>query len=105
MPHEHQPHPADFRELCQRAVAVLQDLKAAGPTDRTPLLLQAQDALRDIDQQVKTLDLGDPAFNDEQGDVMAASSALQAIELDRGGPKVGKYADQAIEAIERLAKL
>jgi hypothetical protein len=102
---QHVPHPASFRELCGRAVQVLEQLKAAGPTERTELLRQAQDAMRQIDGQVKSLDLGDPAFNDEQGDLIAASSALQAIELDRGGPKVPKYVDTAIEHIRRMAEL
>jgi hypothetical protein len=105
MPHSHVPHPADFRELCDSAVQTLEQLKAAGPTDRTPLLLQAQQAMREIDVRVKSMDLGDPTFNDEQGDLIAAASALQAIELDRGGPKVPKYADTAIEAIRRVASL
>ena len=105
MPNAHPPHPAAFRELCERAVGFLEQLKAAGPTERTPLLVQAQQAMRDIDGQVKSLDLGDPSFNDEQGDLIAAASALQAIELDRGGPKVPKYVDTAIEAIRRVASL
>jgi hypothetical protein len=84
---------------------MLEQLKAAAATERTALLRQAQDAMREIDAQVKSLDLGDPTFNDEQGDLIAASSALQAIELDRGGPRVAKYADTAIAAIHHVSSL
>lgn len=105
MSEAHQPHPAAFRDLCRRAVDLLEQLKAAPATDRTELLRQAQQAMRDIDAQVKSLDLGDPTFNDEQGDLIAAASALQAIELDRGGPRAAKYADTAIAAIRHVSTL
>jgi hypothetical protein len=105
MSHEHHPHPQPFRALCGRAVDALERLKAAAPTDRTALLREAQAAMSEIDRQVKSMDLGDPTFNDEQGDLIAASSALQALELDRGGPKASKYADTAIDAIRRVSEL
>jgi hypothetical protein len=103
MPEAHQAHPEAFRELCRRAIDLLEQLKAAPATERTDTLRQAQSAMREIDAQVKSLDLGDPTFNDEQGDLIAASSALQAIELDRGGPRVAKYADTAIAAIRHVS--
>jgi hypothetical protein len=103
MSEAHHPHPQAFRELCRRAIELLESLKAADATGRTALLRQAQEAMREIDAQVKTLDLGDPAFNDEQGDLIAAASALQAIELDRGGPRAAKYADTAIAAIRHVS--
>jgi hypothetical protein len=103
MSEAHHPHPQAFRELCRRAIDLLESLKAASPTERTGLLRQAQEAMREIDAQVKSLDLGDPTFNDEQGDLIAAASALQAIELDRGGPRVPRYVDTAIEAIRHVS--
>jgi hypothetical protein len=99
------PHTAAFRELCERAVSLLEALKAAPAMERTPILRDAQQAMRDIDAQVKALDLGGPSFSDEQGDLIAASSALQAIELDRGGPRVATFVDRAVAAIRHVESL
>jgi hypothetical protein len=98
-------HPPQFVELCRHAVDLLTSLKGATPEMRAVLLPRIDEALARIDEQVKTLDLGTEWFADEQGDIVTASSALQAIEMDRGGSHVERYVDRAVAALRHVGGL
>lgn len=98
-------HPPSLRALCERAIRALRAIEAAPPTERAAPLRAASTAMRELDSEVKRLDLGKALFNDEQGDLIAAASALAAIELDRAGPRVPRYIETAAEALERIAAM
>lgn len=97
------PHPPEFVDLCQRAIGELEALKAAGPSDRGPRLFTVRQLLADIGLQLAELDLTTPGFAAEQGTLVDAASALQAIDLDRGGPNVPRFADRIIADLRRIA--
>jgi hypothetical protein len=96
-------HPPEFVRLCEQAVAELEALKAASPMERGPRLMMIRALLADIGLQMAELDLRTPGFADEQGTLVDAASALQAIDLDRGGPNVPRFADRIIDDLRRLA--
>lgn len=100
---EQSTHPLALRERCDRAIELLHRLEAEPPTERTELLHAAQRAVAEIGEEVKRLDIDRAVFSDEQGDLIAVSSALSAIELDRGGPRVGRYVETAAAALRRIA--
>ena len=96
-------HPPEFRRLCDEAVERFRALAAAGPFDRGPLIAPLRELLVCIDSQVDELDILLPGFAREQGWLVDASSALQSIDLDRGGPHVERYVERAIADIQRVA--
>lgn len=98
------PHPPELRSLCSEAAALFgslpdQDLAARGGT-----LARLRPLLTRIDEMVKELDLRDPDFPREQGWLVDAASALQSIEVDRGGRFVEKFASRAMEDLRRVAE-
>jgi hypothetical protein len=96
-------HPPAFRRLCDEAVEAFRALAAAEPFDRGRLIPGLRVMLTRIDEQVDELDIRDPGFAREQGLLVDASSALQSIDLDRGGPHVERYVERAIADIRRVA--
>lgn len=103
MPDPARPHPPEFMALCQRAIDLLGSVPALPPSERGARLREAHAAMEEVDRQVKELDLGGPRFAEEQGDLVAAASALQALEIDHGGPQVQRYVDRAIAALRHVA--
>jgi hypothetical protein len=97
------PHPPEFRRLCAEAVERFQALDAADAGERGRMVPALRDLLSRIDQQVDELDITLPGFAREQGWLIDASSALQSIDLDRGGPHVHRYVARAIADIERVS--
>ena len=96
-------HPPAFVQLCEQAVQALEALKADGPMERGARLLAIRALLADIGLQLAELDIRTPGFGDEQGTLVDAASRLQAIDLDRGGPHVPRFADQIIADLRRIA--
>jgi hypothetical protein len=97
------PHPPEFRRLCADAVERFRALDAAEASERGRMIPALRELLVRIDQQVDELDITLPAFAREQGWLVDASSALQSIDLDRGGPHVARYIARAIADIERVS--
>jgi hypothetical protein len=96
-------HPPEFKRLCDEAVEAFLALAAAEPFDRGRLIPALREMLARIDEQVDELDIRDPGFAREQGLLVDASSALQSIDMDRGGPHVERYVDRAVADIQRVA--
>jgi hypothetical protein len=97
-------HPPDFVRLCEQAIAELEALKSAAPLDRGTRLMTIRALLADIGLQMAELDLRTPGFADEQGTLVDAASALQAIDLDRGGPNVPRFVDRIVADLRRIAQ-
>ncbi|HEX8244426.1 MAG TPA: hypothetical protein VF541_13050 [Longimicrobium sp.] len=96
-------HPAEFRHLCAEAAERFRALGAADASERGRMIPELRALLARIDEQVDELDIALPGFAREQGLLVDASSALQSIDLDRGGPHVPRYIARAIADIERVA--
>jgi hypothetical protein len=96
-------HPAEFVRLCEEAIAQLEALKAASPMERGTRLPAIRALLADVSARMADLDLLQPGFADEQGTLTDASSALQAIDLDRGGPHVPRFVDRIVQDLRRIA--
>lgn len=96
-------HPPEFRRLCEQAVERLRALAAAPPLERGPLIPGIRALLEQIDREIDERDIRDPGFATEQGLLVDASSALQSIDLDRGGPHVSRFVDRAIADIRRVS--
>lgn len=97
------PHPPEFMALCERAAALLLSVPDLPTSERGARLREARTALEAVDRQLAELDLRTPRFADEQGGVVAAASALQALEIDHGGPQVRRYVERAVAAIRQVA--
>ena len=96
-------HPPEFVRLCEQAIGALEALKADPPMERGQRLLTIRALLADIGLQMAELDFRTPGFADEQGSLVDAASALAAIDLDRGGPNVPRFADRIIADLRRIA--
>jgi hypothetical protein len=96
-------HPAAFVRLCEDAIAQLEALKTDAPMERGTRLAAIRGLLSDIGVQMAELDLLQPGFADEQGTLTDAASALQAIDLDRGGPHVPRFVDRIVQDLRRIA--
>ncbi|HEX8690918.1 MAG TPA: hypothetical protein VF746_00645 [Longimicrobium sp.] len=97
-------HPPEFRRLCGQAIERFHALAAAAdPLERGALIPELRGLLARIDEQIEELDLRAPGFAREQGLLVDASSALQSIDLDRGGPHAARYAERAIADLRRVA--
>jgi hypothetical protein len=96
-------HPPEFKRLCGEAVEGFRALAAAEPMERGRMIPQLREMLARIDEQIDELDIRDPGFAREQGLLVDASSALQSIDLDRGGPHVERYVERAIADVRRVA--
>jgi|GEM_PF-1642387 len=97
------PHPPEFRLLCERAAEGFRALPDAELSRRGALVAELRGLLARIELRMEELDLGTPAFADEQGLMLNAASALQSIDLDRGGPHVARLAGRAADDLRRLA--
>ena len=96
-------HPAEFVRLCEDAIAQLEALKGASPMERGIRLPAIRALLADISARMADLDLLRPGFADEQGTLTDAASALQAIDMDRGGPHVPRFVDRIVQDLRRIA--
>lgn len=96
-------HPAEFRRLCAQAAERFRALDAADASERGRMIPELRALLARIDEQVDELDITLPGFAREQGLLVDAATALQSIDLDRGGPHVHRYVERAIADIERVA--
>ena len=96
-------HPPGFQRLCDEAVERFRALAAAGPFERGALVPPLRALLQRIDDQIDEMDIREPGFAQEQGLLVDAATALQSIDLDRGGPHVPRYVERAIADIRRVA--
>jgi len=96
-------HPPEFKRLCEEAVEGFRALAAAELMERGRMIPGLREMLARIDEQIEEMDIRDPGFAREQGLLVDASSALQSIDLDRGGPHVERYVERAIADIRRVA--
>lgn len=96
-------HPPELHRLCQEAIDAFRALPAADLHERGAKIPAIRALLERIDQWVEETDLLDPAFAREQGWLVDASSALQSIDLDRGGPHVERYVERAAADLRRVA--
>jgi hypothetical protein len=96
-------HPAAFTRLCNEAVTRLEELANAGPLDRGARIAAIRAALAGIAEQMAALDWEEPRFEREQAALLDAASALSAIDLDRGGPHVPRYAQRIADDLRRIA--
>lgn len=96
-------HPDEFRRLCTRAAEGFRALAVADAAERGRMIPELRALLARIDEQVDELDIALPGFAREQGLLVDASSALQSIDMDRGGPHVRRYVERAIADIERVS--
>jgi hypothetical protein len=96
-------HPAEFRALCDEAVERFRALAGADGHERGLMIPGIRALLGRIDQQIDEMDIRDPAFPQEQAALIDASTALQSIDMDRGGPHVERYVERAIADVQRLA--
>lgn len=97
------PHPPEFVRLCEQAIQALEGLKLATPMERGTRLPAIRELLAEISGRLADLDLRLPGFADEQGTLTDASSALQAIDMDRGGPHVPRFVDRIVADLRRIA--
>lgn len=96
------PRPAELARLCADAIAQLEALKAASPMERGTRLGAVRALLADLGTALAEADLLRPEFADEQAILTDAASALQAIDLDRGGPHVPRFVDRIIQDLRRI---
>lgn len=96
-------HPPELRRLCTEAASLFEAIPTQDQDGRSATLARLRPLLSRIDQMVTDLDLRDPDFPREQGWLTDAASALQSIELDRGGWHVEKFAGRAAEDLRRVA--
>ena len=96
-------HPPAFVRLCEDAIAQLEALEADSPLERGARLASIRTLLADVGAQLAELDLRRPGFADEQGTLTDAASALQAIDLDRGGPHVQRFVHRIVQDLRRIA--
>jgi hypothetical protein len=97
------PHPPEFVRLCDQAIQQLEDLRSAGPMERGTRLPAIRTLLGEISGRLAELDLRLPGFPGEQGTLTDASSALQAIDMDRGGPHVPRFVDRIVADLRRIS--
>ena len=96
-------HPPALVRLCEDAITQLEALKTASAGERGRRLSEIRDRLSEVSAQIAELDLLHPGFAEEQATLTDAASALQAIDLDRGGPHVPRFADRMIQDLRRIA--
>lgn len=96
-------HPPEFKRMCSDAVERFRALAAAAPMERGRMIPELRALLQRIDDWIDERDITDPGFAREQGLLLDASSALQSIDLDRGGPHVHRYVERAIADVQRVA--
>lgn len=96
-------HPPDFVRLCEDAIARLEALRTASAMERGRRLPEIRELLAEVSARMAELDLLHPGFAEEQGTLTDAASALQAIDLDRGGPHVPRFVDRIVQDLRRIA--
>jgi len=97
-------HPPSFKRLCDDAIQRFRELAAAEPMKRGHLIPVLRGELAQIDDWIEERDIRSTAtFAREQALLVNAWSALQSIDMDRGGPHVRRYVDRAIADLEQVA--
>ncbi|HEX5725060.1 MAG TPA: hypothetical protein VFX98_06315 [Longimicrobiaceae bacterium] len=96
-------HPPEFVRLCERAIESFEALRGGGVRERGERIPEIRRLLAEIDRWMAELDLRAPGFAEEQGRLADAASALQSIDLDRGGPGVPRFVDRAVADLRRVA--
>lgn len=96
-------HPPEFVRLCEQAILQLEGLRSATVMERGTRLSAIRELMGEISGRMAELDLRLPGFADEQGTLTDAASALQAIDMDRGGPNVPRFIDRIIQDLRRIA--
>jgi hypothetical protein len=99
---EHASHPPELARLCEEAAERLHGLRNADASERGARIPAIRALLERIGGMVEALDLRASDFPAEQGALVDAWSALQSIDLDRGGPHVPRYVDRAVADVRRL---
>lgn len=102
MPPEHASHPPELVRLCEEAVQRLQSLRRADASERGARIPAVRALLERIGEMLEALDVRASDYPDEQGTLADAWSAVQSIDLDRGGPHVPRYVDRAVADVRRL---
>jgi HEPN domain-containing protein len=97
------PHSPELVRLCEEAVELLLSLKPAAAPERAERIREIRALLERIGRLVEAEDLRAPGFAEEQGSLVDAWSAVQSIDMDRGGPHVERYVDRAVADVRRLA--
>jgi hypothetical protein len=80
----------------------LQGLRDADASERGTRIPAIRALLERIGGMLEALDLRAADFPEEQGALVDAWSALQSIDLDRGGPHVPRFVDRAVADVRRL---
>ena len=96
-------HPAGFQRLCEEAIERFRALAAADPFERGALVPSLRALLQRIEDEIEEMDIREPGFAREQGLLGDAASALQSIDMDRGGPHVERYVERAVADIRRVS--
>lgn len=96
-------HPPEFTRLCDEAMDGFRALAAADTSGRAKLIPGVRALLARIDEEIDAMDIRLPGFPQEQGALGDAAMALQSIDIDRGGPHVGRYVERAIADIRRVS--
>jgi hypothetical protein len=96
-------HPDDFVQLCERALAAVEELRSAPAGQRASRIATLRALLERIGARMVELDLRSPHFPEEQASLADAASALLAVDLDRGGPRVPRLVDRIADDLRRLA--
>ena len=96
-------HPPEIIWLCEQAIELLTALKEMAAGERGQRIPAIRGVLAEIERRLEEVDIRTPIFAEEQGWMVNAASALQSIDMDRGGPHVGRYVDRAVADLRRLA--
>jgi hypothetical protein len=99
---QHASHPPELVRLCEEAAERLQSLRDADAAERGARIPAIRALLERIGAMLEALDLRAADFPEEQGALVDAWSALQSIDLDRGGPHVPRFVDRAVADVQRL---
>lgn len=97
------PHPPEFARLCAQAVEQLRAFEAAPLAERGARLADIRARLTEIGTRMAELDIRAPGFPDEQATLADATSALLALDVDRGGPRVARYVERIIADLQRIS--
>lgn len=96
-------HPEDFVRLCERAIRELEGFPSAPAEERGARLARIRRLLDELGDRMAALDIRSPDFPDEQASLADATSALLALDMDRGGPHARRYTERIVADLRRIA--